>query len=313
MARQATRRRQGRVATTSRMTLSPASRFGGGGGAEAGRPVTRSDDRVARGPSKGAGARRAAAAGRPRLRLVPPPRADSDALPPSPRVRPARADEPAGVRLRDERSGVRVRDGAGGGGRRVAGDERRGPVARDGKRAEGRRTAKDERAGGWRGDGPYDQMADSGRPARGEIPAGHGGDSATSGRGRRPGAQPHRGALRVPGQRGESGLVGVSRSGAEVFDLTALRGAGGSRRREGGRHTPADGGLRSAVPKPPPAPPVRLTRRGRAVLVMALALLSLAGFWLGILAASHASAGPAGASPPWAEVHQGYTTSRAIP
>jgi hypothetical protein len=31
------------------------------------------------------------------------------------------------------------------------------------------------------------------------------------------------------------------------------------------------------------------------VLVLALALLSLAGFWLGILAAGHASAGPAGA------------------
>jgi hypothetical protein len=42
-------------------------------------------------------------------------------------------------------------------------------------------------------------------------------------------------------------------------------------------------------------PPVRLTRRGRAVLVLALALLSLAGFWLGILAAGHASAGSAGA------------------
>jgi hypothetical protein len=40
------------------------------------------------------------------------------------------------------------------------------------------------------------------------------------------------------------------------------------------------------------------------VLVMALALLSLAGFWLGTLAAGHASAGPARVSQPWVEIHK---------
>ncbi|MBT2226681.1 hypothetical protein [Nonomuraea sp. NEAU-A123] len=40
-------------------------------------------------------------------------------------------------------------------------------------------------------------------------------------------------------------------------------------------------------------PPVRLTRRGRAVLVMAMALLSLGGFWLGTRAVSLANVAPA--------------------
>jgi hypothetical protein len=43
------------------------------------------------------------------------------------------------------------------------------------------------------------------------------------------------------------------------------------------------------------APPLRLTRRGRAVVVMGVALLSLGGFWLGTRAASVAAVEPAGA------------------
>ncbi|MGN9785510.1 hypothetical protein ACTMTF_29090 [Nonomuraea sp. ZG12] len=103
-----------------------------------------------------------------------------------------------------------------------------------------------------------------------------------------------------------------SGSGAEVYDLMAIRGAA---RRRGGRPHAVSGLRRSGAvqsaapkppqtPKPPQAPPVRLTRRGRAVLVMALALLSLAGFWLGTLAAGHASAGPARVSQPWVEIHK---------
>ncbi|MFI7422840.1 hypothetical protein [Nonomuraea sp. NPDC049684] len=41
-----------------------------------------------------------------------------------------------------------------------------------------------------------------------------------------------------------------------------------------------------------PAPPVRLTRRGRIVLlVVVMVSLSLGGFWLGTRAAGHAAAG----------------------
>lgn len=53
---------------------------------------------------------------------------------------------------------------------------------------------------------------------------------------------------------------------------------------------------------------MRLTRRGRVVLVVVMALLSLGGFWLGTRAAGHAEVrvvvtGQAG--PPWVEVQQG--------
>jgi hypothetical protein len=107
--------------------------------------------------------------------------------------------------------------------------------------------------------------------------------------------------------------VADSRSGAEVYDLLAIRGAVAPRR--GGRPHAVSGRRGSGAvqrvapkpPKPPLAPPVRLTRRGRAVLVLALALLSLAGFWLGTLAAGHASAGPAPVSGPWVEIHKGST------
>ncbi|MGP4097326.1 LysM peptidoglycan-binding domain-containing protein [Nonomuraea sp. KM90] len=55
---------------------------------------------------------------------------------------------------------------------------------------------------------------------------------------------------------------------------------------------------------------MRLTRRGRVVLVIAMALLALGGFWLGTRAAGHAEvrvvvAGQAGL--PWVEVHRGDT------
>ncbi|MFB9625974.1 LysM peptidoglycan-binding domain-containing protein [Nonomuraea helvata] len=58
------------------------------------------------------------------------------------------------------------------------------------------------------------------------------------------------------------------------------------------------------------APPLRLTRRGRVVVVVAMALLSLGGFWLGTRAAGHAEVrvvvtGHAGL--PWVEVHEGDT------
>ncbi|MEV4563999.1 LysM peptidoglycan-binding domain-containing protein [Nonomuraea sp. NPDC049419] len=53
-----------------------------------------------------------------------------------------------------------------------------------------------------------------------------------------------------------------------------------------------------------------MTRRGRIVVVVAMALLSLGGFWLGTRAAGHAEvrvvvAGQAGL--PWVEVQQGDT------
>ncbi|WP_157382919.1 LysM peptidoglycan-binding domain-containing protein [Nonomuraea coxensis] len=58
------------------------------------------------------------------------------------------------------------------------------------------------------------------------------------------------------------------------------------------------------------AAPVRLTRRGRAVVVVAMALLSLGGFWLGSRAAGHAAVKvvvPAHAGLPWVEVREGDT------
>ncbi|TMR89628.1 LysM peptidoglycan-binding domain-containing protein [Nonomuraea basaltis] len=58
------------------------------------------------------------------------------------------------------------------------------------------------------------------------------------------------------------------------------------------------------------SPPLRLTRRGRVVLVVAVALLSLGGFWLGTRAVGHASVKvvvPSHAGLPWVEVHQGDT------
>ncbi|WP_344886783.1 LysM peptidoglycan-binding domain-containing protein [Nonomuraea antimicrobica] len=55
---------------------------------------------------------------------------------------------------------------------------------------------------------------------------------------------------------------------------------------------------------------MRLTRRGRVVLVVGVALLSLGGFWLGTRAAGHAAvqvvvAGHTGLQ--WVEVHKGDT------
>jgi hypothetical protein len=58
-------------------------------------------------------------------------------------------------------------------------------------------------------------------------------------------------------------------------------------------------------------PPLRLTRRGRAVLLMAVALLALGGFWLGTRAAGAAgstvgaSTAPVHAGPSWGYVRQG--------
>ncbi|MEV0384106.1 LysM peptidoglycan-binding domain-containing protein [Nonomuraea sp. NPDC050643] len=55
---------------------------------------------------------------------------------------------------------------------------------------------------------------------------------------------------------------------------------------------------------------MRLTRRGRIVLVVAVALLSLGGFWLGTRAAGHAEVRvvvPSHAGLPWVEVHKGDT------
>ncbi|MEV4803785.1 LysM peptidoglycan-binding domain-containing protein [Nonomuraea sp. NPDC049421] len=53
-----------------------------------------------------------------------------------------------------------------------------------------------------------------------------------------------------------------------------------------------------------------MTRRGRIVVVVAMALLSLGGFWLGTRAVGHAEVRvvvAAHAGLPWVEVHQGDT------
>ncbi|MGW0805168.1 LysM peptidoglycan-binding domain-containing protein [Nonomuraea sp. NPDC002799] len=55
---------------------------------------------------------------------------------------------------------------------------------------------------------------------------------------------------------------------------------------------------------------MRLTRRGRVVLVVAVAMLSLGGFWLGTRAVGHAEVRVVVASHvglPWVEVQQGDT------
>ncbi|MFI6291823.1 LysM peptidoglycan-binding domain-containing protein [Nonomuraea sp. NPDC050790] len=59
-----------------------------------------------------------------------------------------------------------------------------------------------------------------------------------------------------------------------------------------------------------PKPPVRLTRRGRAALVVVVAALSLGGLWLGTRAVSLAAAAqpvPSHAGLPWVVVEDGDT------
>ncbi|MFI7637618.1 LysM peptidoglycan-binding domain-containing protein [Nonomuraea sp. NPDC049400] len=58
---------------------------------------------------------------------------------------------------------------------------------------------------------------------------------------------------------------------------------------------------------------MRLTRRGRVVLVVAMALLSLGGFWLGTRAVGHAAVQvvvTSHAGLPWVEVREGDTLWR---
>lgn len=58
------------------------------------------------------------------------------------------------------------------------------------------------------------------------------------------------------------------------------------------------------------APPLRLTRRGRVVVVAAMALLSLGGFWLGTRAVGQAAVQvvvTSHAGLPWVEVREGDT------
>ncbi|SEU41932.1 hypothetical protein SAMN05421811_119182 [Nonomuraea wenchangensis] len=89
---------------------------------------------------------------------------------------------------------------------------------------------------------------------------------------------------------GTSGGRGLSSAGSGV--AAGSRGgarwgrpvAGGGRPR--GRRSRLGAVRRRAEVAPPP---VRLTRRGRAVVVVAMVLLSLGGFWLGTRAAGHAA------------------------
>lgn len=81
-----------------------------------------------------------------------------------------------------------------------------------------------------------------------------------------------------------------------------------------GRSAGADSGRRARVGKrlrgsTAETAPVRLTRRGRAALVLVMALLSLGGFWLGTRAAGRAEAErpPGTVGPSWAQVREGHS------
>ncbi|MDA0645283.1 MULTISPECIES: hypothetical protein [Nonomuraea] len=93
---------------------------------------------------------------------------------------------------------------------------------------------------------------------------------------------------------------------------TQVGRTGGTTQADGvGRSAGADSGRRARARKrlrggAAETAPVRLTRRGRAALVLVMALLSLGGFWLGTRAAGHAgverSPGAVGLS--WAQVRE---------
>ncbi|TXK39325.1 hypothetical protein [Nonomuraea sp. C10] len=92
----------------------------------------------------------------------------------------------------------------------------------------------------------------------------------------------------------------VGRTGGTTQADRVGRSAGADR----GRRARAGKRLRGGAAE---TAPVRLTRRGRAALVLVMALLSLGGFWLGTRTAGHAgverSPGAVGLS--WAQVREG--------
>ncbi len=125
----------------------------------------------------------------------------------------------------------------------------------------------------------------------------------------------------------------VGRTGGTTQADGVGRSAGAGRV---GRSAGADSGRRARAGKrlrggAAETAPVRLTRRGRAALVLVMALLSLGGFWLGTRTAGHAgverSPGAVGlswaqvregddlwgvAGPPWVQVREGASPRSAV-
>lgn len=256
--------------------------------------------------------------GRPRLRLVPPPRPDEDGVceePPlgrdgrrraSERRRPGaegssetrgslkavRRGPPAGRRI----PAPRRPDGAPTPGQGSGGDAADGPGAQrreeQGAQSEGRRGSKAGTGRGGPGTGRRFRLGLR-RPRRVRPGETASPQDAIKSRRRRaaPGGREAagRGVVLPAPARGASGGRRLSLAGSGVTAGPGERwgrtagGAGRSRVRRGGRL----GGARRRAEAA--APPVRLTRRGRAVVVVAMVLLSLGGFWLGTRAAGHAA------------------------
>lgn len=127
---------------------------------------------------------------------------------------------------------------------------------------------------------------------RGAVPGpvgrGDGGAAGRVGRGRGAAAGPV----------GRRGSVAGRRAAGKGWKVFAGEGAAG-----GGPGVGARSGRRAA-------PPLRLTRRGRAVVVIGMVLLALGGFWLGTRTAGHASVAvmvPEHPGLPWVDVRTGDT------
>jgi len=250
---------------------------------------------------------RAAAAGRPRLRLVPPPRESVDAAPEGPGAVPEDAGVIVGGRVRPASDDGRPRRPRG----PSTGQAPRGR-ADAGKAAKATKAGKAGmvgRAGKFgKGGEKGGKVGDAGRRSRREP-------AAPAGSGHRAGGGPpwhDVQALRYDGQAQD-----VTDTRRLAGSHPSLRGAPGRRRAGAAGRRTAAGRRRAGAASArryaagrerAGTAPLRLTRRGRAVLVLVVALLSLGGFWLGTRAASPASAAPVPATPAefsWVEVRVG--------
>ncbi len=197
---------------------------------------------------------RSATQGRPRLWLVPPPREETD---------PADGPLPRPGTRRD----AQVRPDAGIGVRRDGGDGVRNP-GREARRPMGISEAGDTGCAGTSAQREVAARMGSSRRRLAGRPGGSGPEVRHRPGGSGPEVRRRSGKLDAGVMRrdGRSGGPGGRGRGSVAGRASACR--------RGGRRS---------------SPPVRLTRRGRAVVVIGMVLLSLGGFWLGTRTAAPAT------------------------